>query len=139
MEKILVSACLLGVNCKYNGGNNYNEKVMEYLKDKEIIPVCPEIMGGLPTPRIASEIIGDRVVNKEGQDVTSNYQKGAEETLELAKKLGVKKALLKAKSPSCGYGNIYDGTFSDTLIAGNGITAELLKKNGFEILTEKDF
>ena len=139
MEKILVSACLLGVNCKYNGGNNYNEKVMEYLKDKEIIPICPEIMGGLPTPRIASEIIGDRVVNKEGQDVTSNYQKGAEETLELAKKLGVKKALLKAKSPSCGYGNIYDGTFSDTLIAGNGITAELLKKNGFEILTEKDF
>lgn len=139
MEKILVSACLLGVNCKYNSGNNYNEKVMEYLKDKEIIPICPEIMGGLPTPRIASEIIGDRVVNKEGQDVTSNYQKGAEETLELAKKLGVKKALLKAKSPSCGYGNIYDGTFSDTLIAGNGITAELLKKNGFEILTEKDF
>jgi len=139
MEKILVSACLLGVNCKYNGGNNYNEKVMEYLKDKEIIPICPEIMGGLPTPRIASEIIGDRVVNKEGQDVTSNYQKGAEETLELAKKLGVKKALLKAKSPSCGYGNIYDGTFSDTLIEGNGITAELLKKNGFEILTEKDF
>ena len=139
MEKILVSACLLGVNCKYNGGNNYNEKVMEYLKDKEIIPICPEIMGGLPTPRIASEIIGDRVVNKEGQDVTSNYQKGAKETLELAKKLGVKKALLKAKSPSCGYGNIYDGTFSDTLIEGNGITAELLKKNGFEILTEKDF
>jgi len=139
MEKILVSACLLGVNCKYNGGNNYNEKVMEYLKDKEIIPICPEIMGGLPTPRIASEIIGDRVVNKEGQDVTSNYQKGAEETLELAKKLGVKKALLKAKSPSCGYGNIYDGAFSDTLIEGNGITAELLKKNGFEILTEKDF
>ena len=139
MEKILVSACLLGVNCKYNDGNNYNEKVMEYLKDKEIIPICPEIMGGLPTPRLASERIGDKVINKEGKDVTSNFLKGAQETLELAKKLGVKKALLKAKSPSCGYGKIYDGTFTDTLIDGNGVTAELLKNNGFSILTEKDF
>ena len=139
MEKILVSACLLGVDCKYNGGNNYNEKVMEYLKDKEIIPICPEIMGGLPTPRVASEIKDDKVITKDGKDVTANFLKGAEETLKLAKLLGVKKALLKAKSPSCGYKKIYDGTFSDTLIDGNGITAELLIKEGFTILTEKDF
>ena len=138
-EKILVSACLMGVNCKYNGGNNYNEKVMEYLKDKEIIPICPEIMGGLPTPRIPSEIINNKVINKDGIDVTENYKKGAEETLELAKRLGVTKALLKAKSPSCGYKKIYDGTFQDVLIDGNGITAALLLENGFEILTEKDF
>jgi uncharacterized protein YbbK (DUF523 family) len=139
MTKILVSACLLGVNCKYTGGNNYNEKIMEYLSDKEIIPICPEIMGGLPTPRIASERKGNKVINKEGKDVTENFQKGATETLELAKKLGVTKALLKAKSPSCGYGKIYDGTFTDTLIDGDGVTAELLKNNGFSILTEKDF
>ncbi len=139
MTKILVSACLLGVNCKYTGGNNYNEKIMEYLSDKEIIPICPEIMGGLPTPRIASERKGNKVINKEGKDVTENFQKGATETLELAKKLGVTKALLKAKSPSCGYKKIYDGTFTDTLIDGNGVTTELLLKNGFEILTEKDF
>ena len=139
MEKILVSACLLGVDCKYNGGNNYNEKIMEFLKDKEIIPICPEIMGGLPTPRVPSERKEDKVITKEGVDVTKNFQKGAEETLKLAKLLGVKKALLKAKSPSCGYQKIYDGTFSDTLIDGNGVTTELLLKEGFTILTEKDF
>ena len=139
MEKILVSACLLGIDCKYNGGNNYNEKIMEYLKDKEIIPICPEIMGGLPTPRVPSERKDDKVITKEGTDVTKNFQKGAEETLKLAKLLGVKKALLKAKSPSCGYQKIYDGTFSDTLIDGNGVTTELLLKEGFTILTEKDF
>ena len=139
MEKILVSACLLGVDCKYNGGNNYNEKIMDYLKDKEIIPICPEIMGCLPTPRVPSERKEDKVITKEGVDVTKNFQKGAEETLKLAKLLGVKKALLKAKSPSCGYQKIYDGTFSDTLIDGNGVTTELLLKEGFTILTEKDF
>ena len=139
MEKILVSACLLGINCKYTGGNNYNEKVIEYLKDKEVIPICPEIMGGLPTPRIASEIKDGKVYSKEGVDVTNEFQKGAQETLKLAKLLGAKKALLKAKSPSCGYKKIYDGTFTDTLIDGNGITADLLLKNGIEIITEKDF
>ena len=139
MEKILVSACLLGVNCKYNGGNNYNEKINEFLSDKEIIPICPEIYGGLPTPRPASEIKGNRVINVEGKDVTNEFRKGAEETLKLAKMLGVKKALLKAKSPSCGYKMIYDGTFSNQLIEGNGITTELLLQEGIEVLTEKDF
>ena len=136
-EKILVSACLLGTNCKYSGGNNYSEEVMEYLKDYEIIPVCPEQLGGLPTPRPASEIIGDKVMNNEGTDVTSNYQKGAEEALKIAKLLRVKKALLKAKSPSCGNGKIYDGTFSGTLIDGDGITTKLLKENNIEVITIK--
>jgi uncharacterized protein YbbK (DUF523 family) len=136
-EKILVSACLLGTNCKYSGGNNYSEEVMEYLKDYEIIPICPEQLGGLPTPRPASEIIGDKVINNEGTDVTSNYQKGAEETLKIAKLLGIKKALLKAKSPSCGNGKIYDGTFSGTLIDGDGITTKLLKENNIEVITIK--
>ena len=136
-EKILVSACLLGTNCKYSGGNNYSEEVMEYLKDYEIIPICPEQLGGLSTPRPASEIIGDKVINNEGTDVTSNYQKGAEETLKIAKLLGIKKALLKAKSPSCGNGKIYDGTFSGTLIDGDGITTKLLKENNIEVITIK--
>ena len=139
MEYILVSACLLGINCKYNGKNNYNEKLVEYLKDKSIIPICPEIYGGLPTPRIPSEIKGDKVINKEGKDVTENFLRGAKETLELAKKFNAKKAILKAKSPSCGYGLIYDGSFSDKLIEGSGITAKILEQNGIEILTENDF
>ena len=136
-EKILVSACLLGINCKYNGGNNYSEEVMEFLRDYEIIPICPEIMGGLPTPRPASEIKKDKVININNEDVTDNFKKGAEETLKLAKLLGVKKALLKRKSPSCGSGEIYDGTFSGALIKGDGITAQLLKENDTEVLTIK--
>ena len=139
MEKILVSACLLGINCKYNGGNNYNEKIIEYLKDKEVIPICPEIYGGLSTPRKPSERKGNLVIDNEQNDVTLNFKKGAEETLKLAKLLGVKKALLKSKSPSCGYKMIYDGTFTDHLIAGNGVTTELLLNEGIEVLTEKDF
>lgn len=137
-EKILVSACLLGLNCKYNGGNNEKEKVLKYLEDKEIIPVCPEIFGGLTTPRAASEIRGDKVVNILGEDVTANFQRGAEETLKLAKKFGIKKALLKTKSPSCGKDKIYDGTFTNTLIAGEGITAKLLNENNIEIISEND-
>ena len=136
-EKILVSACLLGVNCKYNGGNNASDEVDEFLKDYEIIPICPEIMGGLTTPRVAAEQKGDKVITKEGKDVTEQYKKGAEECLFLAKKYDVKKALLKLKSPSCGVGQIYDGTFSHTLINKNGITAQLLIENGVEIITIK--
>lgn len=136
-EKILVSACLLGVNCKYNGENNYSDEVMEFLKDYEIIPICPEILGGLSTPRKPSEIKGDKVFAVDGKDVTVNYQKGAEETLKIAKLLGIKKALLKAKSPSCGNGFIYDGTFNSKLIEGNGITTQLLKENDIEVITIK--
>lgn len=136
-EKILVSACLLGTNCKYNGENNYSEDIMEFLKDYEIIPICPEIMGGLQTPRPASEIKGEKVINILGADVTDNFQKGAEETLKLAKLLNVKKALLKAKSPSCGNGKIYDGNFNGNLIAGDGITTKLLKENNIEVITIK--
>ena len=136
-EKILVSACLLGTNCKYNGGNNYDPSIDEYLKDYEIIPICPEVLGGLSTPRHPSEIKDNKVINNKGEDVTSFFIKGAELTLEIAKKHNVKKALLKAKSPSCGNGKIYDGTFTDTLTEGDGITTKLLKENGIEIITLK--
>ncbi len=137
-EKILVSACLLGVNCRYNGETKENNEVFEYLKDKEVMLICPEIMGGLPTPRMAAQRRGYKVVTKDGRDVTENFQRGANEVLKLAKKFNIKKALLKAKSPSCGSGLIYDGTFSGNKIPGDGITAELLKKNGIEIITEED-
>ena len=134
-EKILVSACLLGVNCKYNGGNNASEEVDEFLKNYEIIPICPEIMGGLSTPRVAAEQKGEKVITQDGKDVTKQYKKGAEECLFLAKKYDVKKVLLKLRSPSCGYGQVYDGTFSHTLIAKNGVTAQLFLENGIEIIT----
>ena len=138
MEKIMVSACLLGENCKYNGKNNKNEKVLEYIKDKEVIPVCPESFGGLSTPRIPSEIKDNIVINKEGIDVTKNFIEGANKVLEIAKKYNVKKAILKQKSPSCGSGKIYDGTFSGNIIIGDGITTRLLKENNIEVITEED-
>ena len=138
---ILVSKCLLGGNCKYNGGNNFNEKVVEYLKDKEYEEICPECMGGLPTPRDASEINQStgKVFSAKGKDVTENFTKGAEKSLEIAKKTNAHMAILKQSSPSCGFGTVYDGTFSNKKIKGNGITAQLLYENGLEILTEKDF
>lgn len=138
-EKVLVSACLLGVNCKYNGGNNFKEELLNKLKDKEIIPFCPEIAGGLSTPRPASEIQGDKVLNIEGHDVTDNFKRGASEALHLCELLGIKKAILKAKSPSCGYGLIYDGTFSSKLTTGNGITANLLQENGIEVISDQEY
>lgn len=134
-EKILVSGCLLGLNCKYDGGNNYSKEIDEFLKDYEVIPICPEIMGGLPTPRVAAERVGNKVITKDGCDVTEQFRKGAEECLYLAKKYNIKKALLKMKSPSCGNEKIYDGTFSHKVIDGDGVTAELLKNNGVEIIT----
>ena len=138
MEKILVSACLLGVNCKYKDGNNRNEKVLEYIKDKQVIPICPEIMGGLPTPRLGAEQLNGRVILEDGTDVTENFQKGANEVLYLAKLFGAKKALLKQLSPSCGVGQVYDGIFSHTIINDDGETTKLLKENGIEVLTEED-
>ena len=138
MEKLLVSACLLGENCKYNGGNNCCEKVCELAKKYELVPVCPETAGGLKSPRNPAEICGDKVVMSDGTDVTAAFVKGAELTLKKAFDAGCTKALLKANSPSCGSEFIYDGTFSKTLTGGDGITAKLLKENGIVIFTEKD-
>jgi len=139
---ILVSACLAGINCKYNGGNNYNEKVFNLVKEGKAIPVCPEQLGGLTTPREPSEIKkvdGRRyVINKEGIDVTVEFEKGAEEVLALVKKLDIKKAILQTRSPSCGKGKIYSGNFDRNLVDGNGILADLLLKNGIEVINSDD-
>lgn len=136
--KLLVSACLLGINCKYNGNNNKNNKILELLKDYDLIPVCPETLGGLQTPRVPSEIRNDKVITKDGRDVTKEYKKGAEETLKIAKLYDCKIAILKEKSPSCGCGKIYDGTFTKTLVDGDGMTTRLLKENNIKIIGESD-
>lgn len=137
-EKILVSACLLGIGCRYDGKEKANDRVLKLLNDPDVvlIPVCPEQLGGLPTPRIASERSGDRVVNQAGEDVTAQYWKGAEAALKMAEVYGCKKAILKERSPSCGCGAIYDGSFSRQTIPGNGVTAELLLNHGIVVLGE---
>ena len=135
---ILVSACLLGTDCKYNGGNNFDKKVSRLADRHTIIPVCPENLGGLPTPRPPAEIKNGRVINKEGEDVTEAFLSGAKKTLETAKKYDCKIAVLKANSPSCGCRKIYDGNFSKTLISGDGICDKMLIDNGICVLTEND-
>ncbi len=135
---ILVSACLCGINCKYNGGNNYNEKIFNLVKEGKAIPVCPEQLGGLSTPRIPSEVRNGKVINKEGIDVTENFKKGANEVFELCKKLNINKVILKSKSPSCGKGKIYSGNFDGKLVDGNGILTELLIKNGIEVINSDE-
>jgi len=144
----LVSACLLGVNCRYNGQNNLNEKVMQLAAKEVLIPVCPEQLGGLGTLREPMGIIGGggsevldgkvRVINECGRNVTENLARGAEEVLKIARSLGVKGAILKARSPSCGCGKIHDGTSPSRLVKGDGVTAALLKRNGIRVVTEDD-
>ena len=137
-EKVLISACLLGVDCKYNGGNNRlpEEKLQKLKADCELIPVCPEAYGGLTTPRAPSERLGGGVVSSTGRDVTAEFQRGAAAALHLAQLFDIKTAILKENSPSCGCGTIYDGTFSGTLVPGNGVTAELLKAHGITVIGE---
>ena len=135
MEKLLISACLLGVDCKYDGGNNaLPPETLAALRARfELVPVCPEQLGGLPTPRVPSERRDGRVVSREGADVTEAFRKGAEETLRIARENGCSRALLKTNSPSCGSGRIYDGSFSGRLTDGDGVTAELLKHEKIEV------
>lgn len=133
---ILVSACLLGVHCRYDGNGVLQEEIKQLSKEHHLIPVCPEIFGGLATPRDPAERIGECVITKKGEDVTVQYTKGAEEVLQLCKFYDCHYAILKERSPSCGYGKIYDGAFCGTLIEGNGVTAQLLADYGVEIYGE---
>ncbi len=134
-EVIGVSACLLGINCKYNGLHNLNFNVLDYIRGKEIVLICPEVFGGLGTPRIPSEIQKDgRILNKAGIDVTLNFDKGKKYALELLKKSNCKQVILKDGSPSCGYKTIYDGTFNNEKINGLGVTAMYFKENDIEII-----
>lgn len=134
--KILVSACLLGENCKYNGSNNENEEILELAKKHTLIPICPECFAGLPIPRVPSEIKNGRVYSKNGEDLTDEFNDGAEKALYIAEESGCQIAILKERSPSCGFGKIYDGSFTGNIINGNGITAQLLYDHGITILGE---
>ncbi|WP_163194438.1 DUF523 domain-containing protein [Clostridium thermarum] len=143
---ILVSGCLLGINCKYNGGNNKCEKLLDILDKYGFIPVCPEQLGGMTTPRKPNEIIIKdevdqgtdciRVADKEGKDNTKHFLRGAVETLNMAKKFNIKYAILKERSPSCGSNFIYDGTFTGKVVKGMGVTAKMLSDNGIKVYSE---
>jgi uncharacterized protein YbbK (DUF523 family) len=135
----IVSACLAGIKCRWDGESEPNEIVMKLVREGNAIPVCPEQLGGLPTPRLPAEQKGDKVYTKDGRDVTDEFVNGAEKGLRIAKLCGCKEAILKANSPSCGSGKIYDGTFTGKLINGDGIFAKLLKQNGIKVTTEKIF
>lgn len=134
--KILVSACLLGVRCRYDGKSKPHPAVERLMEQHTLIPVCGEILGGLPTPRVSAERQGERVVTADGCDVTAAYRRGAEEVLRLAERYGCTAAVLKERSPSCGSGRIYDGTFTGTLTDGWGVTAELLRDHGICVIGE---
>lgn len=136
MKKILVSACLLGVACRYDGKSKPVDEVIALSERYGIVPVCPEILGGLPTPRIPCEIKGGRVMNRAGEDKTAEYARGAEEVLQIARLLDCNTAVLKKKSPSCGSGEIYDGSFAGKTVKGDGVCAALLKKSGIKVLNE---
>ncbi len=130
----LCSACLLGFKCRYDGKSKPNNKVIELSKTEMLIPICPEQLGGLSTPRCKHEIKGNKVYSEVGEDVTLKFEKGATETLKIAKLLGVSEVILKQKSPSCGCGQIYDGSFTTKLIEGDGLTTKKLKKNGIKVI-----
>ena len=136
--KIMVSACLLGENCKYSGGNNRHEKVLAFLNGHEVIPVCPEVMGGLPTPRPPAEIVCGTVINRDGVNVDKEYRRGAERALEIAQREQIDLAILQSRSPSCGVKEIYDGTFSGARSPGQGVTARLLSENGFAVMDAEE-
>lgn len=138
MEKeiLLVSACLMGVRCRYDGGGKELAELPALLRRYHLVPVCGEVMGGLPTPRAPAERAGERVLDRDGRDVTEAFRRGAEEAVRLAKLYGAKKALLKERSPSCASGSIYDGSFTGTLRDGWGVTAEALRESGVMVLGE---
>ena len=136
--KIMVSACLMGENCKYNGGNNLSENVLEYVKGHNVIAVCPEVMGGLPIPRVPAEIVESIVTAKDGRNVDKEFRAGAEMALQMAKENQVDLVILQSRSPSCGPKQIYDGSFSGRRINGQGIFAKLLIENGFRVVDVED-
>ena len=138
MIKILISHCLLGENCKWNGRNNAREMIIALQDKVEFIPVCAEVWGGLPTPRIPSERVEDKVMNEIGLEVTRQYVEGAKKVLEVALKNNVKYAIFKERSPSCGVHQIYNGKFERTPIDGKGVTTELLEQNGIKVFSDED-
>lgn len=137
--KYLISACLLGENCKYNKGNNANQELIDFLQDKDYLSVCPEQLGGLPTPRASCEIVKDRVIDTLGNDKTKEFVEGAQQALHLAQTHQVDLVITQSRSPSCGKGKRYSGNFDGTLINGNGIFVDALLDNGFQVIDIEEF
>ena len=133
---LLISACLMGIKCRYDGKQKKIPELDRLMESYVLIPVCPEVLGGLPTPRVPSERRGEAVVTRDGQDVTENYRQGAWESLRICQMTHTDCALLKERSPSCGFGSIYDGTFTGTLCPGDGVCAALLKQHGVRVYGE---
>lgn len=136
--KVIVSACLLGRNCKYNGGNNRNEKVLDFLRGHEIIAVCPEVMAGLGTPRTPVEIVDGNVQTREGVSVDAQLREAVARIVQEAKLLQVDCAVLQSRSPTCGVNQVYDGTFTGTRIQGSGVLAQALKDAGIKVIDAED-
>jgi uncharacterized protein YbbK (DUF523 family) len=134
----ICSACLLGINCRFDGASKENKKVVELSKKEMLLPVCPEQLGGLTTPREPAECQNGRIVTASGRDVSTEFERGAREVLKIARLYNATEAILRKKSPSCGCGLIPDGTFSDSLVEGDGVTAALLKKNGIKVISEDE-
>ena len=139
METVLVSKCLAGSYCRYDGGTNLVPEIQRLVEQGFAVTACPEELGGLPTPRVPSERHNSRVVSREGHDVTLEFESGAETALRIARENGCRTAVLKSRSPSCGKGCIYDGSFTGKLVAGNGVTTDLFLKNGIRVITEEEF
>lgn len=135
----VVSACLAGIKCRYDGSGKPCQKVIDLIKQGKAIPVCPEQLGGLPTPRDPVEIVGDKILTKDGDDKTVKFFKGAEEAMKIIEMTNCTEAILKTKSPSCGYGEIYDGTFTGKIKDGDGIFTKMLKGKGIKCTTEEDY
>ncbi|WP_074485919.1 DUF523 domain-containing protein [Streptococcus henryi] len=136
---VLVSACLLGENCKYNGGNNYNQAVIDFVADKDVIPICPEVAGGLSVPRNPVEISDGQVFDAKGQNYDQEFQAGIDRTLASMAGKDIDLAILQSRSPSCGVNQIYDGSFTGKKIAGSGLFAKKLKELGYRVLDVEDF
>jgi uncharacterized protein YbbK (DUF523 family) len=138
LPALLVSACLLGTRCNHEAGHSRRAAVEDLARTHRLVPICPEVCGGLSTPRPAAEVVGARVVNVDGEDVTAAYERGARAAVELAVAVGARRAILKARSPSCGSREIYDGSFSRTLVSGEGVTASALRAAGLEVISEEE-
>lgn len=138
MTKVLVSGCLLGENCKYNGGNNYNPRVVEFLKDKEVISICPEMMAGMGCPRNPIEIVDGVLTDCHGKNVDSLIRKSVMEIMERIRDEEIQCAVLQSRSPTCGVNQVYDGTFSGKLIPGSGVFAKSLMDAGYLVIDGED-
>lgn len=136
--KVAVSACLLGENCKYNGGNNYNKKLVNFVESYEVIAMCPEVIGGLVIPRPPAEIVNGLVRQKNGISVDNEFKKGAQKALNIIKKNKIGLVILQSRSPSCGVNNVYDGSFTGRLIEGKGVFARILEENNIEVIDVED-